>query len=41
MRTLLLLVAILFYNTSAFAALSAGDIAFVQYNADGNDNFAF
>lgn len=26
---------------SASAQLSAGDIAFVQYNADGTDNFAF
>ncbi|MDX2067708.1 MAG: SdiA-regulated domain-containing protein, partial [Haliscomenobacter sp.] len=28
-------------STHSFAQLSAGDIAFVGYNADGNDGFAF
>ena len=30
-----------FVPLSGYAALSAGDIAFVQYNADSTDNFAF
>lgn len=31
----------LFLSTFSFAALSPGDIAIVQYNADGTDDFAF
>jgi len=42
MKKLLLLVSInVLFVINSFAALSAGDIAFVQYNADGTDDFAF
>ncbi|AEE52989.1 beta strand repeat-containing protein [Haliscomenobacter hydrossis] len=41
MKRILLLSALLIYAYLGFAALSPGDIAFVQYNADGTDNFAF
>ncbi len=40
-RWLGLLVLLLGFNPAAWAALTAGDIAFVQYNADNTDNFSF
>ncbi|OQW93931.1 MAG: hypothetical protein BWK79_08515, partial [Beggiatoa sp. IS2] len=38
---LLIVLMTLLFGQNVQAVLSAGDIAFVQYNADGTDNFAF
>ena len=41
MRKFTLILIGLFSLSFAFGQLNAGDIAFVQYNADNTDNFAF
>ncbi|MFT4660878.1 MAG: hypothetical protein ACI8XB_001147 [Patiriisocius sp.] len=41
MKRLLLFVGFIFVVTTGYTQLAVGDIAFVQYNADGTDNFAF
>mgnify|MGYP006273138171 CR=1 FL=1 len=41
MKKLILFLACLLFSTLSFAQLNPGDIAFVQYNADGTDDFAF
>ncbi|HHB78031.1 MAG TPA: T9SS type A sorting domain-containing protein [Saprospiraceae bacterium] len=41
MRNFLLLFLLISLSNALFANLNPGDIAFVQYNADGTDDFAF
>lgn len=41
MKNLLIITLLTFVSSIAQAQLNAGDIAFIQYNADGTDDFAF